>query len=193
MINLTLVKGKVVLDPNIVLFEELKELYDLPRGDAFLKIIYYRHSREAENPFKDLSSLVLEENLMRVIFRKDSWKDINPTKKEVELFERAEKLFIKYNTTPEARLEKSINKKIDEISHMLNDVVPEIEKNFTKSGETKFSTNLNIIINLFTKIETVLKGKSVLQNAIMKQESAGRVRGGGTTSFREMGLLNDKE
>jgi len=192
MIQFTLVKDKVVLDPNIVLFKELHELYKIKRGPDFLKSIYYTYSREADNPFRDLSQMILEENVLQVIFGVGTWEEVEMTNKERDLYEAAENLFVKYNETSEARLEKSINKKLDEISTMLDETKPKIETSYTKTGEIKFNTNLNIILNLFTKIETILKGKTVLQNAIRKQEGAGKTRGGGSTSFREMGTLSKK-
>jgi hypothetical protein len=47
-----------------------------------------------------------------------------------------------YNSTPEIRMLKSIDKKIDEISTMLDDNIPIIEESVTNSGETKFNSNL---------------------------------------------------
>jgi hypothetical protein len=40
-----------------------------------------------------------------------------------------------YNSTPEIRMLKSIDKKIDEISTMLDDNIPIIEESVTNSGE----------------------------------------------------------
>jgi hypothetical protein len=39
-----------------------------------------------------------------------------------------------YNSTPEIRMLKSIDKKIDEISTMLDDNIPIIERSVTNSG-----------------------------------------------------------
>jgi hypothetical protein len=54
-----------------------------------------------------------------------------------------------YNSTPEIRMLKSIDKKIDEISTMLDDNIPIIEESVTNSGETKFNSNLPIMLNAF--------------------------------------------
>jgi len=174
MIKFTLHKGEVVLDTSIVLFDDLKAVYDMPRGNQFLQVIFYRHSREPDNPFRDISAMVLEENIVRVVFRKGTWKEVGITKKEAALFEKAEKIFIEYTTTPEARLERSLNKKLDEISFMLDNEVPKIEKTLTKSNKIEYSTNMTIILNLFTKIETILKGKSILNNVILKNQALTR-------------------
>ena len=192
MIRFTIVKNKIVLDPNIVLFKDLHDLYKLPRGEKFLQVIYYMYSREGDNPFKNVSQIVLEENVLQAVFHKASWEELEATDKEEKAYDKAKDIFIKYNETSESRLEKSMNKKLDEISKMMDDTEPAIERNFTKSGEIKFTSNLGIILSMFTKIETIMKGKAVLQNAIMKQEAAGRVKGGGTTSFRERGMLDKK-
>jgi hypothetical protein len=43
---------KLVLDPNIVLFKELQNLYDAQTA-KFLQVIYYTHSTEQDNPLLD--------------------------------------------------------------------------------------------------------------------------------------------
>jgi hypothetical protein len=73
-----------------------------------------------------------------------------------------------YNSTPEIRMLKSIDKKIDEISTMLDDNIPIIEESVTNSGETKFNSNLPIMLNAFAKLETIMKSKVLLQSAIAK-------------------------
>jgi len=192
MLKLTLLNGKIVLDPNIVLFKDLHDLYKTKRGEKLLQVIYYLHSRDEDNPFRNISIMVLEENVLQSVFNKGSWGEINLTDKEEELYLTAKDTFIKFNETPEARLEKSINKKLDEIAVMLDETDPLIEKSYAKSGEIKFTSNLGIILGMFTKVESIMKGKTVLQNAILKQEAAGKIRGGGTTSFRERGSLGKK-
>ena len=64
MIKFTIVGGKLVLDPNIVLFKVLQALYDVQDGPKYLQVIYYTHSTDPENPFKDLDSRVAEENII---------------------------------------------------------------------------------------------------------------------------------
>lgn len=193
MIKFTIVKGKLVLDPNIVLFKELSAVYDLKDGEKLLQVIYFRHSTEADNPFKDLDMRMKDENILQVVYGKPSWGDVKLSKKSIELFHAAEALFLEYNSTPEARMLIAMNKKIDQIAVMLDDNAPVIEETTTSSGEIKFNTNLTIILNAFTKVETMIKSKGLLNNAILKAEAAGKVRGGGTTSFREMGVLTEKD
>jgi hypothetical protein len=61
---------------------------------------------------------------------------------------------------------KSIDKKIDEISTMLDDNIPIIEESVTNSGETKFNSNLPIMLNAFAKLETIMKSKVLLQSLL---------------------------
>lgn len=192
MLRFTIVNNKVVLDPNIVLLMPLSDLYVEKRGPKLLQVIYYIHSRHPDNPFRDLDQITIEENVMRAVFNKGTWKELKITAREKKLYKAAEDLFLKHNTTPESRLERAIDRKLDEVSKLLNDTDPVIEESITKSGETKFNSNLTIILNLFSKIETIMKSKKILQNSIMKQEASGKIRGGGTTSFREMGVLETK-
>lgn len=188
MLDFTIVNDKIVLDPNIILFDELRAVYDLKDGNKLLQIIYYRHSKDMGNPFKNLDERVKEQNVMQRVFRIDSFKGLKLNKKHTDLFNAAEEVYIKHNTTPESRLITAIETKIDEISTMLNDTVPVIEETMLKSGEVKFNTNITIITNLFSKIESIMKSKTLLENTVRKQEGAGRIKGGGTTSFRETGL-----
>lgn len=190
MIKFTVSKGKLALDPNIVLFNELHDLFKCANGEQYLQVIYFRHSKDSENPFRDLDRRVAEENIFRTVFNKSSWDELKTPPLTEKRFLVAEALFLEYNTTAESRLLDSINRKFDQISKLLNDTTPIIEESVTNSGETKFSSNLTIILNLFTKIETIMKSKTLLMNAILKQEGEGKVRGGGTTSFRERGVLN---
>lgn len=192
MIRFTIVNGKLVLDPNIVLFPVLQTLYDEKDGPKFLQVIYYTHSTESDNPFKDLDSRVMEENILRTVFNKSTWKELGVDKELQKKFDEASDFFIEYNSTPETRLLKSINRKLDEISSMLDDNVPTIEESVTNSGETKFNSNLTIMLNAFSKIETIMKSKSLLQSAIAKTEGIGRTKGNTSTSFRERGVLNPK-
>jgi hypothetical protein len=81
-----------------------------------------------------------------------------------------------YNSTPEIRMLKSIDKKIDEISTMLDDNIPIIEESVTNSGETKFNSNLPIMLNAFAK-ETIMKSKVLLQSALPKRLEQVETRG----------------
>jgi hypothetical protein len=58
---------------------------------------------------------------------------------------------------------------------MLDDNIPIIES-VTNSGETKFNSNLPIMLNAFAKLETIMKSK-VLWSAIAKTVGAGRNKG----------------
>jgi hypothetical protein len=189
MIRFTITAGKLVLDPNIVLFKELQNLYDAPDGQKFLQVIYYTHSTEQDNPFTGLDDRVLEENILRAVFNKSSWKELKVPKATEVMFDAATAVFLKYNSTPEIRMLKSIDKKIDEIATMLDENVPTIEESVTNSGETKFNSNLPIMLNAFTKLETIMKSKGLLQSAIAKTVGAGRNKGDVSTSFRERGSI----
>jgi hypothetical protein len=102
-------------------------------------VIYYTHSTEPDNPFTGLDARVLEENILRAVFNKSTWKELKVPKATEDKFKLATDLFLMYNSTPEIRMLKSI-KKIDEISTMLDDNIPIIEE-LTNSGETKFNSN----------------------------------------------------
>jgi hypothetical protein len=189
MIKFTIVSGKIVLDPTIALLKPLHDLYKEVDGQKYLQLIYYIHSTEADNPFRNLDQRVLEENVLQAVFNKRSWADLKMSKETNLKYSAAEELFLKYNSTSETRLLKSINAKLDQIAVMLDDNVPVIEQSISNSGETKFTSNLTIMLSAFSKIETIMKSKTLLQGAIAKTEGAGRARADASTSFRERGAI----
>jgi hypothetical protein len=56
VIRFTITSGKLVLDPNIVLFKDLQDLFNCADGPKFLQVIYYTHSTEPDNPFTGLDA-----------------------------------------------------------------------------------------------------------------------------------------
>ena len=190
MLKFVLQKDKIVLSPEIVLIDSLHELYKLPNGNKLLQSIYYMHSREPDNPFRDIDYAVKESNVFMAIFKKPSLRELKLSEEELKMYRRAEDDFLKYNQTAESRLSASIDKKLDEISTLLDNTTPAIEESMTKSGEIKYNSNLTIILNLFSKIESIMKARSTLETAILKNESKGRLRGGRSSSFRERGTFN---
>lgn len=190
MLEFTLAEGEIVLSKEIVLFDELRAVYELPDGGKLLQTIYFMHSRDKKsNPFRDLDTAVRESNVFMAVFKKKGIKELKLPTKTLKLYEVAEETFLKFNSTAESRLNASIDKKLDEISTMLDDTVPTIEESVTKSGEVKYNSNLNIILNMFSKIDVIMKAKHTLETSIMKNESRGTLRGGGKSSFREMGIF----
>lgn len=190
MIELILEKGEIVLSKDIVLFDELKKLFEVNKlGKKLVQALYYMHAVGGKNPFSDLDALVREESVFMAVFGKASLVDLKLSEKNLKLYKDAENLYEKYAHTAESRLERSINTKLDEISRMLDETVPTIEESVTKSGEVKYNSNLGIILNMFSKIDVIMKAKTTLQQAIQKKTNSGRVKGGGTSSFLEKGLV----
>jgi hypothetical protein len=73
---------------------------------------------------------------------------------------------------------------------MLDDNIPIIEESVTNSGETKFNSNLPIMLNAF-KLETIMKSKVLLQSAIAKTVGAGRNKGMSQPVLGERSRLTD--
>jgi hypothetical protein len=63
MIRFTITSGKLVLDPNIVLFKDLQDLFNCADGPKFLQVIYYTHSR-ARQPFSGLDARTREDRCL---------------------------------------------------------------------------------------------------------------------------------
>jgi hypothetical protein len=125
MIRFTITSGKLVLDPNIVLFKDLQDLFNCADGPKFLQVIYYTHSTEPDNPFTGLDAKYWK-RISCGRFNKSTWKELKVPKATEDKFKLATDLFLMYNSTPEIRMLKSIDKKIDEIS-TIDDNIPIIE------------------------------------------------------------------
>jgi hypothetical protein len=87
MIRFTITSGKLVLDPNIVLFKDLQVYLivrtQVPSGDLLHP--FYR----ANNPFTGLDARVLEENILRAVFNKSTWKELKVPKATEDKFKLA--------------------------------------------------------------------------------------------------------
>lgn len=189
MLEFTLSEGKIVLSKEIVLFKELETVYNLKDGEKLLLSISYMHSRSMQNPFRDLDFRVKETNVFMAVFKVKNFEALKLSKVNIKKYKEAEEVFKFYNTTAEGRMSASINRKFDELAILMDETVPTIEESVTKSGEVKYNSNLTIILNLFSKLDVIMKARSTLETAILKNESAGRLRGGGRSSFRESGTF----
>jgi hypothetical protein len=72
MIRFTITSGKLVLDPNIVLFKDLQDLFNadgpqVPSGDLLHPFGY-----RSQTTFTGLDARVLEENILRAVFNKST-------------------------------------------------------------------------------------------------------------------------
>jgi hypothetical protein len=91
MIRFTITSGKLVLDPNIVLFKDLQVylivLTEVPSGDLLHP---FNRTRQ---PFTGLDAGVLEENILRAVFNKSTWKKLKVPKSTEDKFKLATELF----------------------------------------------------------------------------------------------------
>ena len=88
--------------------------------------------------------------------------------------------YLKAYETPEARVLKLFNSKIDQLSTMIKDTTPKIEENTNPTtGAITFSSNVDILTKAMEKIDSLMVTKSKLE-AKLRNESDGKgvVRGG---------------
>jgi hypothetical protein len=71
MIRFTITSGKLVLDPNIVLFKDLQDLFNCADGPKFPSGDLHPFYR-ARQPFHWADARVLEENILRAVFNKST-------------------------------------------------------------------------------------------------------------------------
>jgi hypothetical protein len=94
-----------ILDPNIVLFKDLQDLFNCADGPKFLDLLH--HSTEPDNPFTGLDARVLEENILRAVFK--ALKELKVLR-QLKINSNWLQTFPDVQQYPEIRMLKSIEK-----------------------------------------------------------------------------------
>jgi hypothetical protein len=99
MIRFTITSGKLVLDLTLFCSRDLQVYLivltdQVPSGDLLHP---FNRTRQ---PFTGLDARVLEENILRAVFNKSTWKRLKVPKSTEDKFKLATELFLMYNSTP---------------------------------------------------------------------------------------------
>jgi len=187
---------KLIININFLQIEEcvkLKDYYGKNKAaaDKTFLYMYYMYSLDENNSFRDLDSRTKKEQAIYRVWKKR--ESTPPFKKdEAELFYDAVEAYIMFSSTEEERMIFEIDRKIEQIRKTVKETEPRIvEQVNDKTGEIKFTTNMDILNKAINSIPTMLETKDKLISAMKKQSFSTRNKGGRTrTSFREKGLLN---
>lgn len=191
MLHFNIQKGQVVLDAMSMTLKSVKEIYKDYDPDVAIRVLTYIHvvSRmDPTAPFFSADVKEIHELSKRQFFPEDEWATIN--------WENVDKLADKYEKvyeTPELRVVKIFNDKIDQIREMIKDTTPSIVGYITTSGSKGFSSNVPIITKAMQDLDSLLDAKEKLEARVRKQSAkAGKIMGGKAPSRLEAKHLKKK-
>lgn len=196
MLKFTVLDSKVVIDPNIILFEEFqdiikhcgKKINDEELANRMLLYVFYCCDLTEDNPLKHIDYRVKEKEAFARSFQGTSKKKFNVA--ERKLIDAAIETYNYFNETSAERAIIAIDKKIDEARTKLEDEEVEIIRNVNENtGVVSFTSNEGILSNLAKQIGEMMTLKLQISNAAKKMENTGRVRGNKGSSLAERGSL----
>jgi Asp-tRNA(Asn)/Glu-tRNA(Gln) amidotransferase C subunit len=197
-ISFTLSNGKLVLDPKLAMIEEFTNILEYGEkkgnkdlGSRMLLYIFYCCDLTNNNPMKDVDYREKERQAMARAL--GPIKKTKFTKKETELINEG---LDAYNYFNEDALERSANvqqRKIDEISDLLDKTKPFIDLvHDIDTGEIdKVVTNQKAIEGFVKQLESLAVGMLKAKETAKKVENVGRVRGDKGSSMIERGVFRD--
>jgi len=188
MLKFTVADGKVKLDGIHANMQFVKQVRRKYKGELGIRVLTFVHlaARIDQNaPFFTAAPDEIEELVMRQLFTEGERAKLD-VKQLWEWVEEYQKMY----ETPEARIVKIYNDKIDEMRQLIEDTEPEIVENIKSNGEKSYATNLKILTDLMKELGNLWEVKEKLEAKIRKQQVAGHGRAGKTPSLLEKQMLN---
>jgi len=192
MLRFTLLNGKVVLDPTLVMIEEFtnilqyaEKVKDTDLGNRMLLYVFYCCDLTESNPLRDVDYRLKEEQSKARAFI-DKSKKFN--KKEKDLLDAAIDAYNFLNENALERATLSYDRKIDEIRSLLDATTPEVHAVLNENGDISNYVSNNTIIASFSKqLSDMAVFKLKAMETAKKIENTGRVRGDKGSSLIERG------
>jgi len=199
MISFTLLGGKLAIDPKLAMIEEFTNILEYASkknkeelGMRMLLYVFYCCDLTNSNPMKDVD--YREKPRQAMVRALGPINKTSFTNKEQSLIDAA---MDAYNYFNEDALERSAmvqQKKIDEISALLNKTEPFIEIVHDEDGQLdKVVTNERAIAGFVKQLEVLAVGMLKAKETAKKVENVGRVRGDKGSSMIERGVFRDDE
>lgn len=188
------VNGKAVLDAtHLILIPEFKVLQRKLTPEMTSRVFTYIHvisKVDTKAPF-----FLSDDAEIDALAKRNYFTVEYPYPNDIQdKIDAALNAYLKAYETPEARVLKLFNSKIDQLSTMIKDTTPKIKenKNPTTNAIT-FSSNVDILTKAMEKIDSLMVTKSKLE-AKLKNESDGKgsVRGGKKPSKLERDHIKQK-
>ena len=208
MLKFTLLNGKVVLDPTLVMIKEFTDILDYAKkkkdddlGNRILLYVFYCCDLTDQNPLRDVDyRLKKSQALSRAFLGKQK----TFTAKENDLIDAAIDAYNFLNETSLERATLAYDRKIDEIRSLLENVKPEIHPNhkvhmceycseFNPDGINqiseidKYVSNATDIEKFSKLLNDMATYKLKSMETAKKIENTGRVRGEKGSSLIERG------
>ena len=205
MLKFTVLNGKVVPDPTLLMRPEFQDILDYGEkknkeelANKMLLYIFHCCDLTEANPISKVDYRMKEEQAMKMAFRKPH----KFTVKESALINAG---IDAYNFCNESALERATlvyEAKIDEMSTLLDEMVPESHavyetcfcENCTATVNVieKYVSNDKIIANFMKQLSDAASYKLKAMETAKKIENTGRVRGDKGSSLIERGSFRDK-
>lgn len=180
-----------MLDALSMSLKSVQKVYKDYDPDVAIRVLTYIHivSRlDPSAPFFSADVKEIHELARRQMFSEAETVEMN--------WESIDTLSIKYEKafeTPDVRVVKIFNDKIDQIKNMIKDTEPVIVEYATSSGSKGFSSNVPIITKAMQDLDNLLDAKEKLEARVRKQSvKAGKIMGGKSPSRLEAVHLRKK-
>ena len=172
--------GRAILDAtHIILIPEFRRLQRKLTPEMTSRVFTFIHAIAKVDPKAPFFSA--DDAEIEALAKRNYFTEEYPYPDEVQdKIDAALNAYLKAYETPEARVLKLFNSKIDQLSTMIKKTVPKIEENTNPTtGAVTFSSNVDILTKAMEKIDSLMVTKSKLE-AKLKNESDGKgsVRGG---------------
>lgn len=171
MLKYNLVSRRVVIDPVSLLLRELKDIWDADESamkeeaTEQLTFVHLVSQLDADAPFSDSSPSEVVELVARNI-----WHEGNPRKRParsaITMLLAIVDSYRKAYETPERRVLRRYNAKIDEISELVDSTSPRISQ--TRSNA--YTSNLGIITKALAELDNLLDLKDKMASRIARQQ-----------------------
>lgn len=191
MLHFNIQKGRVVLDAMSLSLKSVQKVYEDYDPDVAIRVLTYIHIVSRLDPSAPFFSADIKE-----IHELSARQMFSDEERETMSWEPIRKLALRYEKafeTPEVRVVKIFNDKIDQIREMIRDTEPTIVEYVTTSGSKGFSSNVPIITKAMQDLDNLLDAKEKLEARVRKQSAkAGRIMGGKSPSRLEASHLKKK-
>ena len=184
----------VVDATNVILIPELGRLYtklNLALRDKVFTYIHVVAQIDTKAPFFSADPEEIRDLALRNYFN----EEVPFPDRYANPIENALTAYIKAYETPEVRMVKIFNEKIDQLRKLIKDTTPEIVKvTNPNTGVVSFSSNVDILTKTMEKIDSLMATKERLEAKIRREsEGKGSFRGNKKPSRLEREAMKDKK
>lgn len=186
MLKFDMANGIAIIDglhlKTIPEFQELYNILDPVKRDRVFTYIHVRAKLDKNAPFFDA-----EDSELKDLAYKNYFDEEHPFPAAAEgVIETALKNYIAAYEKIGAKVLKLFNKKIHQITKMIEDVEPKMVEYTTSSGSKGFATNVDMIAKSLKEMDALQTAKERLEAKLNSEaEKSGRAKAGRTPSRLE--------